>query len=327
MQTGYIILTVVITLLFLTIVYFAAVYLVFTKTIKRHIKGKTAKKIGSGLFKDIENYSRFKTENIQKIKEYEFEKIYITSFDGLKLCGYYYKSSSSSSTTVICVHGYCSSPYSGFSAIGQYYLKKDYNVIMVNNRAHNESEGKYIGFGILDKYDVKAWVNYAINNLNSHNIYLHGVSMGGASVLMAAGMDLSSFVKGVIADCGFTSPYEVIKKQIPRIFKIPAQPISSTLNFFTRSLAKYDLRNSALTAMKKNKIPTVFFHGKEDVFVFPYMSEINYNACTAPYKKLYFIENAGHSGCYMTEPETYIAAIEDLFCYNKEKDAMQKAVN
>ena len=77
---------------------------------------------------------------------------------------------------------------------------------MTDARAHGKSEGEYIGFGVLDRFDAKKWIDYAIERFGENvNIFLHGESMGGATVLMAGGLNLPKNVKGIISDCPITS--------------------------------------------------------------------------------------------------------------------------
>jgi len=288
---------------------------VFKKTIKKHKKNDSSS-LNDKLFTDLDKHRAFIQTNSEIIKMIPFEKLYLQSKDNLKLCGYFYKGKNNTKKTIICVHGYCSSPYRGFSAIGQYYIKKGYNVLMTNNRAHEESEGNYIGFGVLDRYDIKQWIEYINTIVPNTNIYLHGVSMGGGTVLMTSGLDLPDNVKGIIDDCGFTSPYEVFKRQIPTLLKLPPQPFLATLNLYTKLFAHYNLKESSVNALKKSKIPTIFIHGNNDIFVYPKMSQTNFDACNAPYKKIYFFENTGHSDSYMNDKAKFETAIEDLFDYN-----------
>ena len=67
-------------------------------------------------------------------------------------------------------------------------------------------------------------------NYAPKNIFLSGVSMGATSVMMASNLGLPHNVRGIIADCGFTSPPEIIKRVASNAFKINATPIMPALN-------------------------------------------------------------------------------------------------
>lgn len=69
-------------------------------------------------------------------------------------------------------------------------------MLLVDARAHGQSEGKFIGFGCKDRYDALKWIDWMIKKAgNGIRIVLMGNSMGGATVLMASGLNLPEQVK------------------------------------------------------------------------------------------------------------------------------------
>lgn len=92
---------------------------------------------------------------------------------------------------MIGVHGYSSCSLYDFPGIAQLYHNHGFNVLLVDDRGHGDSEGEYAGFGVLDHKDVLKWIDYIIKEIDPKaEIYLHGISMGGASVLFAGGCEL-----------------------------------------------------------------------------------------------------------------------------------------
>lgn len=70
-----------------------------------------------------------------------------------------------------------------------------------------------ISFGINEHKDAIAWANFAANHFGPDaKIILTGISMGATTVLMSAGKNLPPQVVGILADCGFSSAKEIIKK-------------------------------------------------------------------------------------------------------------------
>lgn len=145
------------------------------------------------------------------------------------------------------------------TSISVFFHKLGYDCLIVDHRSHGNSEGKYIGFGILDRFDCKSWINYVDTRFNgSKKIVLFGVSMGGSIVLMTSGFtDLSASVKAVVADCAFTTPYDVFAHILKRDYHLPPFPVMNISEALCRKKAGYGFRDySTLDAMKVTKLPT-----------------------------------------------------------------------
>ena len=145
---------------------------------------------------DWEQYFSKMKECREWMMEQPHEDVWIRSEDSLKLHGTYFRGSGNveekkCKKAVICFHGYTSQGLADYGSISNYYLKRGYNVLLVDQRSHGQSEGKYIGFGCKDRYDAYRWIEWVIGQEGENvQILLHGNSMGGATVLMASGLDL-----------------------------------------------------------------------------------------------------------------------------------------
>lgn len=238
------------------------------------------------------------------------EDVYITSRDNLKLHGYYIPVGDRKKT-IICFHGYTSSGANDFNAIAKFYIEMGYSLLCPDARAHGQSEGKYIGFGCLDRFDGMAWIDY-IRKTYGGEILLYGVSMGGATVLMMSGMDLPSCVKGIISDCAFTSAWDVFSWVLKSMYHMSPFPIMNISNRLCRKRAKYDLKecNSA-EEVKKAKIPILFIHGSGDNFVPSYMCDEIYGNCASSKDKL-IIEGASHAESYYKDTQAYESKVREF---------------
>lgn len=77
----------------------------------------------------------------------------------------------------------------------------------MDQRAHGDSEGHTITFGVRERMDCLLWCRYAVEHFGTDcEIWLNGVSMGASTVLMASNLPLPPQVKGIIADCPYDSP-------------------------------------------------------------------------------------------------------------------------
>ncbi len=232
----------------------------------------------------------------------------IISFDGTKLYGRFYENNGSK-TTVLLMHGYRSGPMHDFSCAFKFYFDKGFNLMVPDQRAHGKSGGKFITYGVKERYDAKCWMEHINRIIEDGVIYANGVSMGASTLLMASGLSLPENVKGIIADCGFTSPGAIIKKVIKEDMKLPLFPLYYTTRAVTKLFAGFDFEEcSAVTSVKSSSVPILFLHGKSDGFVPFYMGEEIFNA-TACEKKAVWVENADHGCSFMIDKEACANAL------------------
>mgnify|MGYP002645866208 CR=1 FL=1 len=243
----------------------------------------------------------------QKLREAE-----IKSRDGLTLTGHFLEHPEAE-RIVLMFHGWRGRWDIDGAALTQGLYEERCSILMVNQRAHETSGGKYIGFGVLERYDCLKWLEYLTENTHKLPIYLSGISMGASTVLMASGLDLPERVKGVIADCGFTTPYEMVSIFAEKFMKLKGSSMVEAVNYLCRKKAGYDLKEySTLEAMKKCRVPVFFAHGTGDDFV-PYeMTVQNYEACVSD-KKLFTAEGAAHTGSYLSDPRRYMEELTAFF--------------
>lgn len=240
------------------------------------------------------------------------EEVWVTSDDGLQLFGRFFPCGNSKKT-VICFHGYTSEGLNDYSTLARFYLDNGYNLMIVDQRAHGKSEGTYIGFGCLDRFDAKIWIDYIVDRLGEDcSILLHGDSMGAATVLMTTGLKLPKQVKAAVSDCAFTSAWDVFCAVLKNMYHLPPFPIMQIANQMVKKRAGYELDEcNAKREVAKAEIPILFIHGKDDSFVPCSMVHELYENCRSP-KKLVVIDGAGHvESCYKN-PESYEEAIRSF---------------
>lgn len=261
-----------------------------------------------------EEYRKIITPNREWLQGQNPEEITIKARDGIKLHAYFLPAQNPTGKLVIGLHGYSSTGISEFSTSARFYHEQGFDVLIPDHRAHGQSEGDYVGFGILDRFDCLCWIDYLEKRFpEGRQILLHGTSMGGSTALMVTGFkDLSPSVKGVVADCAFTSPYDVFAHILKRDYHMSEFPVMKINSAMCRKKAGYGFEDySTLTALQTNTLPCLFIHGAEDDFVPVWMSDKNYEACKAP-KKLLKIEGAAHGASTYQDKETYQAALKEF---------------
>lgn len=258
-----------------------------------------------------EEYRKIIAPRKEWLMEQPIEEIDITARDGIKLHGYYLPADKPTDRMVIGLHGYTSSGLGEFASHACYYHRLGFDCLIVDHRAHGKSEGQYIGFGVLDRYDCLAWLNYVSDRFGKEKrILLHGTSMGATTALMTLGFEgLTDSVKGVVSDCAFTSPYDVFAHILKRDYHMLPFPVMNINSVMCQKKAGYKFDDySTLTALAKTDRPVLFIHGGEDSFVPVWMSRKNAETCVSPHE-LVIVPNAGHGASYYENSSLYENAV------------------
>ena len=264
-------------------------------------------------------------EDLLKSKMCEFYSM--RSRDGLRLVARYYRHPSERGIFLM-VHGYRSSSIADFSGAVKSVWDMGYSLFMIDERAHGRSEGRAIGFGVLERYDVVDWAKMIGEQFPGVPVVADGVSMGAATVMFACGVGWPDNVKAVVADCGFTSAGDICKTCMKKWFHLPAFPVYYGAKLWTRLLGHYDLDavsakeslgKLADPALYPRPLPILIAHGREDGFV-PYrMSEENVKAFAkddgslAPNAEFFTSDTAEHGLAFLRDFDGYMEALGRLF--------------
>lgn len=282
-------------LLLLVIAFISLNYLMFSKLFKR---GKIDEDFGT---KDLtltpyKPYIPLVKDSIAYLNTIPKQTLVIKSFDGLSLYGDYFNNNSD--TTIIFFHGYNARPLNNFALVAKTLFDEGYNILLVTQRSHGISEGKYITFGINERKDVISWCNKINLDYNPKNIIIYGLSMGCATVAMSLELDLPSNVKAAVLDCGFKSIPDLLDHLSMTAMKRKSKLALKMMELFAKLFGKFDIyASSAIKSIENSKIPCFFLHGKDDNIVPFFHGEDNFNACKT-YKDAIFIDNVTHARAF-----------------------------
>lgn len=261
-----------------------------------------------------ENYGSYKTamcDLIRRANAIPYETVQTRSHDGLNLSARLYRTDPQAPVQIL-VHGYRSMGIRDFSGGLSLALESGCNALLIDQRAHGHSDGSFLSFGILEREDVLAWTDFAIEQFGSDvKIVLVGISMGAATVLMVSELALPENVVGIIADSGYTSPKEIICRVMANRH-IPVWAGYPFVRLGARLFGGFDPGAvSAPEALKKCRIPVLFIHGEGDHFVPCQMTLENYAACAAP-KYLLTVPDAPHGISFILDEDAYRKAVGDF---------------
>ena len=214
---------------------------------------------------------------------------------------------------IIAMHGWRSAWDHDFGMVADFFRNHDCNVLYAEQRGQGGSGGAYMGFGLTERYDCLDWINW-VNQRNNTKlpVYLCGISMGASTVLMTGGLDLPENVRGILADCGYTSAVNIwrhVAKEAHLSYKLYGGPAGRLAK---KRLAVEMDSDSCLQALSRCQVPVLFVHGTDDRFVPIDMTYENYKACASP-KRLFVVPGAEHGMSYLVDPKGYENAVKSFW--------------
>ena len=243
-------------------------------------------------------------ENIKKLQNIPYNDVYIEN-DKLRLHGRFIDLKGNK--VVIMAHGYHATPFNNFQTSALAFIDHGYSVLLIDERAHNDSEGNFSYVGLREQYDLLEWIKWVELETCASNIILYGVSMGSATLGYLSNKIDDTKVRAMVMDCGFTSFYDVIfyseKKKVFSFLSL------FYLRMYAKIFLKIDIKTSTLESLKETNTPIYFIHGLLDEMV-PYEHTIaSFNATKSP-KKVRYVSGAGHTTGFLID---YDFLNKDLF--------------
>ncbi len=268
------------------------------------------------------DYDRDRDAALKAFADFPIEKLSLTASNGEILRGSVITPPNTNGKLLIACHGAHSSGIGEFCFAMPYFYREGYTVLMPEHRGCGESDGKFLGYGTHESKDTLLWLEYARKRFPELNIYLYGVSMGGATVLMMSDKINDPAVKGVIADCSYTSAWDEFSYQLKTSFHLPNFPMLHTCNLICRLICGYDFRDaSPVKAVSNSSLPMLFIHGAADDFVPQFMQDELYAVCPTRREKL-TVDGAVHARSYYTDPAAYESAMESFIAECEKSEAV-----
>ncbi len=256
-------------------------------------------------------YCEYISAGYKWLQTHKTEEVSVQSEDALTLRGIWVPAKEPKGT-VLLAHGYRSCIFADFSMVFAFYHKLGWNMLLPYQRAHGKSDGKYITFGVKESRDMLCWVDFHNATFGKLPLILSGLSMGASTVMYLADEPLPKNVKGIIADCGFTSPKAILTKVFKEVTHLPAAPTLLVTELFARFIAGFGLtQKDTRKSLAANRLPIILVHGTGDHFVPCDMTKQSFEACTGP-KQLFLVEGAAHGVSFLKDPQGYQNLVQDF---------------
>lgn len=298
-------------LLFILIVMLIIISLIKARDIMFRCAVEERKRSADEIFRLMEYTEIYNRCNYDKLG---FEKLTIESKDGLKLRGYYLPSDKKSNSAIIILHGYGVDHHRSCQYI-DFFIGKGFNILLVDQRSHGESEGLYTTYGYYEVQDLDLWVDYIRWKLGSNLIIgIHGHSMGAATALMYSKIGEGK-VQFIISEAGYSNAENLLKTKMHKL-KIPIFPFYKLTCNKIKSRCRFNVKDiSPVDIVKESNIPILFIHGDEDELVPWKMAMDMYNTKRKP-KTLYIVRGGMHNTCYSREKIRYEKVVEKFLTEN-----------
>lgn len=240
-----------------------------------------------------------------------YEPVSIVSQDELELRGKYFHVLDGA-PLCICCHGYRGLGYRDFCGGAPMLMELGFDLLLIDERAHGDSQGHCLTMGVKERFDVLSWIEYARCRFGEDvPIVLCGVSMGAATVLMASGLELPENVKGILADCPYSNAPDIIRKGIADR-GLPPWLLYPFVALSARLCGGFRLEDgNAAEAVKRSPVPIVIVHGEDDRFVPCDMSRAIAAECPENVT-LHTFPDAGHGMSGIVDPPRYRSILRDL---------------
>ncbi len=251
---------------------------------------------------------------MEKLEAAPHEVVEMQSYDGLRLVGHWFPCPGAK-RVIVAMHGWRSRWCKDFALISEFWQQQGCSVLYAEQRGQGDSEGEYMGFGMLERYDCRAWIDWVNEKTGSAlPVYLAGISMGASTVLMTAGFDLPENVRGVLADCGFTSVHDIWRHVLKNGMHLGYNGLQGAIanDLCRRKISVGTKEYSTLDALKQAKVPILFVHGTADKFVPIRMTYENYAACAGE-KRLLVVPGAEHGTSFFVDRPAYEKALLDFW--------------
>ncbi len=186
------------------------------------------------------------------------------------------------------------------------FQKMGYNTLMVDLRAHGNSQGNTCTIGYNEGEDVKSAFDY-LQKTGEKNIILYGISLGAAAVTKAVNDHDMATVK-LILEMPFGSLAEAVVGRV-KMMGLPPQPIATLLTFWGGiEHGFWAFKMKPMEYVKKIKCPVLLQKGRLDPRVTDAETNAIFGNITTD-KKLVFYDSCGHQSLCTKENEKWLSEV------------------
>ena len=239
----------------------------------------------------------------------------VIATDNVRLKAWWLQPATPNGNFVIVLHGIADSR-SGSVGFAPMFLTQGYAVLVPDSRAHGESGGRFVTYGLLERYDVLAWAHW-MKNEGCHKIYGLGESLGASVLIQAAGVE--PIFAAIVAECPYADLREIAEYRMRQVVKSPrflAAPVAKMVvasgMLYANLVEGLDFRQvSPVKSIARTSTPILLIHGLKDLRTPP--SQSQKLAAANSGDPLWLVPNASHTGASAAAPDEFRRRVSGWF--------------
>ena len=238
----------------------------------------------------------------------ELSDVSITTPDEVALRGWMLRPAHSNGDAALLLHGSGDNRL-GMAGYARLLLAHGFTVLLPDARAHGVSGGPLATYGLLERHDIRQWVDFLSAEVRPRCVYGMGESMGAAELLQS--LEAGTRFCAVVAESPFSNFREIAYDRMgqpfglgPWVGRTVLRPLVEIA--FLRARWKYELdmrQVSPEEAVAKSQIPVMLIHGQIDSNI-PVRHSRAIHAL-APQTVLWEVPGADHCGAMSVAPSEF----------------------
>lgn len=241
------------------------------------------------------------------------ERVSIRGTGDVKLVGTIFYSRQPSQKWLMCFHGYRTTGKDDFAFLVRACLSDGYNCLVVDQRSHGMSGGRYISLGYLEKMDILAWTDFLILEKVPKAIVWFGKSLGANAALhnLSANQNIPNVVKGVIAENSFSSFRKLFAYMQSKLLRLPSWlPVLPVINLLYWGRFRKGIDSAvSVNHLAHNRLPILFIHRDNSDIIPAYMMYENLRA-TKMHGTSFVATDSPFSSSVLVNPHAYCDALK-----------------
>ncbi|MBR0436684.1 MAG: alpha/beta fold hydrolase [Clostridia bacterium] len=190
------------------------------------------------------------------------------------------------------------------------YRAAGYNVLVIDNRAHGESDGVISSLGYREYRDILNWSALLHDTLGNDTVFLHGICIGCSTALFTlTSPKCPDYLVGMAAEGMYKTFGVSLEKHFEERNK-PMFPLGYITMFYLWLFGGANVvTDGPYKRIRTMQKPLLMLHSLEDPYSLPENAKKLFASCPSKDKRIVWFPHGGHSRLRIVDMERYDAEI------------------